>query len=189
MTCYIPDSAVNRQAAGGEAATRTDRHHGARRLARHKHLAGIAIVLLQRILDHVRQPRAVAAAIVGQALLRRDVPARAVRRCLAVDEHVAEPICQLAVLGGSEEGAGRPGAGVQHQHHGRLRLQFGRDIDEHLDARRVVAEILHLRERGPLNELRGLGGGNGGGLGARKGHQARHQAREVHLGRRSGGAS
>jgi hypothetical protein len=80
---------------------------------------------------------------------------------------------QLAVLGGAEKVTGRPGTGVQYQDDGRLRLQLGGDIDEHLDTGRVVAEVLHLREGRAFHELIPLPDGAGLGAGdGRQGHQA-----------------
>jgi len=74
---------------------------------------------------------------------------------LSVDEHVTVLVRQLAVLCGSEKRSRRPGAGVQDQHNGRLRLQLGRDVDEHLDAGRVGTKVLNLRQRGSFDELIG----------------------------------
>jgi hypothetical protein len=116
-----------------------------------------------------------------QRLLRRHVPAGAVGGRLAVDKNITELVRQLAVFGGAEEVAGRPGTGVQHEHDGRFRLQLGGDVYEHLDAGRVVAKVLHLRERGPLDELPVLLA-EGGGLDTGKGHQACHQPGKPHFG-------
>jgi hypothetical protein len=82
-------------------------------------------------------------------------------------------VCQLAVLCGTEKVGRCPGAGVQYQDDGRLRLQLGGDIDEHLDAGRVVAKVLHLREGRAFHELIPLPDGAGLGAGdGRQGHQA-----------------
>lgn len=88
-----------------------------------------------------------------QRLLRTNIPARAIRGGLAIDQHVAMLISKLAVFRCSEEGVGCPCAGVQNQDDRRLCLQFLRDVDEHLDAGRIGAEVLNLSERGALDEL------------------------------------
>jgi hypothetical protein len=65
---------------------------------------------------------------------------------------------------------------VQHQDDGRLRLQLGGDVDEHLDAGRVVAEGLHLREGRPFHELIPLA--DGAGLSAGDGRQGQQACKD-----------
>jgi hypothetical protein len=59
-------------------------------------------------------------------------------------------LSQSAVLGGSEEGVGGPGAGVQDEDDGRLGGELLGHVEEHLDAGGVGAEVLDLLERGAL---------------------------------------
>jgi hypothetical protein len=110
---------------------------------------------------------------MGQGLRRRNVPASAVGRRLAHDEHVAVLLGELALLCSAKEVGGRPGTGVQDKHDRRLGLQPGRDVDEHFNTRRVAAKVLDLRERCPLDQVGRLDDGHG--LHAGEGKEAGEQ--------------
>lgn len=133
---------------------------------------------MQCVAHHVGEAGAVAAAVVLEALVARNVPAGSVGRRLAVDGNVAILLGQLAVLGRAEEVGGGPGAGVQDQHYGWLGLQLGRHVYEHLYARRVVAKVLHLRQGRALDELAFLTEGVASKAG--QGRKARHEMAEAH---------
>jgi hypothetical protein len=148
----------------------TNRHHGARRLAGNIYLAGIAVVLLQRILDHVGQSCAIAAAIVRQGLLGRYVPACTIRGCLSIYENVSMLICELAVFCGCKEVVGCPCACVKNQYDRGLGLQLLRYVDEHLDAGGIGAEVLDLCEGCALDKF--MVGSYGCTLDGADGHQA-----------------
>ena len=63
---------------------RTHGHHGTRAGAGNKDLAGIAVVLLEGVGDHVGNGIAVTTTIVLQGLLRRDIPASSALQLLSV---------------------------------------------------------------------------------------------------------
>ena len=117
---------------------------------------------------------AVASTVVGERGRRRDIPASAAVGRLGIDDNVAICLSQLSILSALVEGLSSAGAVVDGDNDGGLGSKLVGDIDVHLDARGVGAEVGDLLERSALDDL---GSAREGGA---DGHKAGDDSRELH---------
>ena len=116
-----------------------------------------------RIKTYIGNGVAVASTVVGEGGIGRNIPAGTVVGRLGIDDNVAICLSQRGILGTSVVGRSRAGAVVNSNDDGGLAGEVVGDIDVHLDARGVGAEVSDLLERGTLDDLGGAreGGAEG----------------------------
>lgn len=107
-------------------------HHGAGAASSDEDAAGVSLVLAESVGYHVGDGVAVAAAIVGQGRLGRDVPASALVRGFRVDDDEAVLVGELGVRRAGVVGLGGAGAVVDGNDDGRLRSKLVGNVDIHL---------------------------------------------------------
>lgn len=107
-------------------------HHGAGAASSDEDAAGVSLVLAESVGDHVGDGVAVAAAIVSQGGLGRDIPASALVRRLGVDDDEAVLVGELGVRRAGVVSLGSTGAVVDSNDDGRLRSKLVGHVDVHL---------------------------------------------------------
>jgi hypothetical protein len=107
-------------------------HHSARAASGDEDLAGVTLVLLESVSDHVGDRVAVAATVVGEGLLRRHIPAGARVGGLRVDDDEAVLLGQFGVRSRLEVRGASTLAVVDGNDDSGLGGKLVRDVDVHL---------------------------------------------------------
>jgi hypothetical protein len=162
-------------------------HHSARAATSHEDTAGIALVLVESVSDHVGDRVAVAATVVGERSLGRDIPASSRVGGLRVDDDETVLLSQFGVRRASVVGVGSALAVVDGNDDRGLSSKLVRDVDVHLGLRWVsvlVRSCIAIGERTNVGRVGSIVGdllqrcgqrtaGNG---------QDRSEKRELHVG-------
>jgi hypothetical protein len=119
-------------------------HHSTRAAASDKDTASITLVLVKSVSNHVGDRVAVAATIVGERSLGRDIPASSLVRRLGVDDDETVLLGEFGVRRASVIGIGSALAVVDGNNDRGLSSELVRDVDVHLGLRCVsVSERLY----------------------------------------------
>lgn len=106
-------------------------HHGSRATARNENLLSITRVLLQSVLHHVSNTVAVAASIMRQSRLGRNIPATTLIRRLGINDNKPMLVGEFGVGRAGVIGVSGAGAVVDRDDDGGLVGEGVRDIDVH----------------------------------------------------------
>lgn len=149
------------------------RHHGTRRGTGGKDTAGVAIVSLECVLDHVRNSQRITTGIVREGSRRSNIPALARVGSLRVDDNEAILISK-ALVGGSRVVSLRCASAVVHGYENRrVGLTVVWDVDVHESIGGVGAKV--------VDSLKGSREDSGGG-----GRKSGEKREELHFGGRLG---
>jgi hypothetical protein len=107
-------------------------HHSARAASSDEDLAGVTVVLLESVSDHVGDRVAVAATVVGEGLLRRNIPAGAGVGRLRVDDDETVLLGQFGVRSRLVVRGASSLAVVDGNDDSGLGGELVRDVDVHL---------------------------------------------------------
>jgi hypothetical protein len=107
-------------------------HHSTRAAASNEDLAGVTLVLVESVGNHVGDRVAVSTTAVGEGGLGRDIPASALVGGLGVDDDEAVLVGELCVGRTSVVGLGSTRAVVNGNDDRRLSSKLVRDVDVHL---------------------------------------------------------
>ena len=132
-------------------------HHSARAGAGDEDFACVRGILADRVRDHVGNGVAVAAAIVGERRLGRDVPAASRVGRRRVDDNEAILVRQLGIWRARVVSLSGASAVVDGHNDWGLGSKFGRDVDEHLRFGSIITEVRDLGKSGTLLDQRQTG--------------------------------